>query len=78
VKRIENHLSKTRHGMLQTLEASVYDYLKASVHTQELCPKSGETQRPVERSHIMMVPSSSPEAMYRPSGDIASDKTILL
>jgi hypothetical protein len=54
------------------------DYLKASDHTQELWPASGETQRPEERSHIMMVPSSSPEAMYRPSGDIANDKTILL
>lgn len=50
-------------------------YLKASVHTQEVWPTKGVTQRPLERSHIIVVPSS--DAMYRPSGDIARDKILL-
>lgn len=53
-------------------------YLKASDQTQDVCPIRGVTQRPLERSHIIIVPSSSPDAMYRPSGDIAKDKIILL
>lgn len=53
-------------------------HLKASVQTHEVWAIKGVTHRPLDRSHIMIAPSSSPEAIYRPSGDIAKDKIILL
>lgn len=72
-------------GIFCVLYVDVYNkgqkidlHLKASDHTHDIWPIKGITQRPLERSHIMIVPSSSPDAMYWPSGDIAKDRTMLL
>lgn len=66
------YISKNKEDISQATN------LKARDQTHELCPTRGETQQPLEISHNIIVPSSSPDAIYRPSGDIASDNIMLL
>lgn len=77
---VSHHWQQNREGRskIKIIRVKWYIHLKARDHTQALWPIKGVTQRPLGRSHIMIVPSSSPDAMCLPSGDIARDRIILL
>lgn len=64
-------LSQKRMALSSEPEANVLESGdQATADTPAMCPTSVSMWRPVEASHILMVPSAEAEAIHLPSGDM--------